>query len=377
MKIRIPSHRPYLGEAEMEQVRQTLVSRWLGTGPLTKRFEDTLREYLGVSHVMAVNSGTAALHMALDALGTQPGDEVILPSLTFVSCPQAVLAISARPVFCDVLPDTLNMDVADVARRITPRTRAIMPVHYGGRICDMEALQSLAEMHHIAIVEDASHAFGSIWNGRAAGTFGTAGCFSFDPIKNITCGGGGAIATNDDKLAAHIRPRRNVGIDVASWDRIESDRPWSYDIVSAGFRYQTSDLNAGIGLAQFDQLEAFRERKSAIVARYDEAFAEIPGLSTIRHAIDGVFPFNYVVRVLDGQRDNLMRNLREKGIGTTVQFHPCHLHPVFGASLQSLPITERLGQEIVTLPLYFEMTDGDVEEVIASVTLFVEQKLLV
>ena len=352
----------------------TLESRWLGTGPLAKEFEETLRVYLGVKHLMTVNTGTAALHLALDALGLQPGDEVVVPSLTFVSSPQAILAVGARPVFCEVLPGTLNFDVADVARRITPRTRAIMPVHYGGRIGEMDALMQLAQKHNLAVVEDAAHAFGSTWRSRLAGTLGDAGCFSFDPIKNITCGGGGAIATNSDALAAYIRPRRNVGIDVTSWDRLENARPWLYNVVSPGFRYQMSDLNAAIGLAQFEQLDAFRLRKRAIVARYDAGLAATPGLTPIRHAIDGVFPFNYVVRVLGGRRDDLMLHLRQKGIGTTVQFHPCHLHAVFGAGLQRLPVTEQLGREIVTLPLYFEMFDSEVDEVIAAVRSFVRRE---
>jgi len=374
MKIRIPSHRPCLGPAELEQVRRVLDTRWLGTGALTREFEDTLRAYLGVKHVLSVNSGTAALHMALDAVGLEPGDEVVLPSLTFVSSAQAVLAVGARPVFCEVLPGTLTIDVADAARHVTPRTRALIPVHYGGRVCDMDAVRRLADQRHLAVVEDAAHAFGSTWNGRFAGTLGDAGCFSFDPIKNITCGGGGAVATNNDALAARIRPRRNVGIDVSSWDRIESSRPWLYDVVSAGFRYQMSDLNAGIGLAQFEKLDAFRRRKCDIVARYDSALAATPGLVPIRHAIDGVFPFNYVVRVVGGQRDALMLRLREKGIGATVQFHPCHLHAVFRAGRQELPVTEQLGREIVTLPLYVEMSDADVEEVVSVVTSFLRQE---
>lgn len=370
MQIRIPSHRPCLGPAELEAVRQVLESRWLGRGRLTKEFEDRLGDYLGVRHVIAVNSGTAALHLALDALELEPGEEVIVPSLTFVSSVQAILAAGGRPVFCEVNPDSLNMEAGDAAACLSERTRAILAVHYGGRICDMEGLRRLAAGRGIRLVEDAAHAFGSGVAGARAGTLGDIGCFSFDPIKNITCGGGGAVVTNNGELAERIRARHNVGLETDSWSRLTGERPWFYRVVEPGYRYYMSNLNAAIGLAQLDRMEEFRARKRAIVRRYEEAFSATEGLTVVRHDLKDVFPFNYVVRVDGGRRDALMRHLRERGIGTTIQFIPNHMQPVFAPFARPLPVTERLYEEILTLPLYVEMTDADVEEVIGEVQAF-------
>ena len=370
--MRIPVHRPHLDEAEKQAVSDVLDSRWLGLGAVTRQFEERLQEVLGVGHVTAVNTGTAALHLACVALEIGPGDEVILPSMTFISTAQAVLAVGARPVFCEVRPDSLNMDMEHAARLITERTRAILPVHYGGRLCDMKALDRLVSGSGIRVIEDAAHAFGSTLNGRSAGSFGDIGCFSFDPIKNITCGGGGAVVTSDSKLAERIRLGHNVGIDVESWTRLESKRPWHYQVVAAGLRYYMSNLNASIGLAQLRRLEEYRVRRQCIVVQYEAAFRLTRGVTIIPHTCEGVFPFNYVLRVAGGRRDALMDFLRERGIGSSVQFIPCHLQPVFRPFRRDLPVTERLYEEIVTLPLYHEMTDDDVGEVVDAVRCFCE-----
>lgn len=369
-EIRIPAHRPCLGPEELRAVERVFESRWLGSGAVTKEFERSLGQFLGVNHVIAVNTGTAALHMALAGLGIGPGDEVIVPSMTFISSVQAILAVGARPVFCEVKSATLTIDTDDAARCLSNRTRAIMPVHYGGRICDMEALRALSGDRSISLVEDAAHAFGSSHSGRAAGSLGNIGCFSFDPIKNITCGGGGAVVTNDDSVAARIRAACNVGVDRDSWSRLDTDRPWFYQVAAPGFRYQLSDINASIGAAQLRRLDEFRERKRSIVQTYERAFRDIPGLEMVAVGDEGVFPFNCVVRVRDGRRDLLMKALKQKGIGTAVQFIPCHLQPVCADFREELPITEQLYGEIMTLPLYFEMTDRDLEEVTGAVREF-------
>ncbi|MCW5978761.1 MAG: DegT/DnrJ/EryC1/StrS family aminotransferase [Bryobacteraceae bacterium] len=374
MQIRIPAHRPYFGAEESRAIQAVLDSRWLGRGRITKEFEDRICEYLGVKHAIAVNSGTAALHMAVGALDVSPDDEVIVPSLTFVSSVQAILAAGARPVFCEVRKQDLNIDVADVAGRITPRTRAIMPVHFGGRVCDMEGLYRLTAGRGIRIVEDAAHAFGSSYGDRWAGALGDLGCFSFDPIKNITCGGGGAVVTDDDELSERVRVRHNVGLNTDSWSRLTGERPWYYTISEHGYRYYLGNLNAAIGLEQMKRLEDFRIRKLAIARRYDDAVAQTEGLAVIPHCLEGVFPFNYVTRVLGGRRDGLMAWLKERGIGSTIQFIPNHLQPAFSASRCSLPVTEELYREIVTLPLYYEMTDGDVEEVVREVRAFLASR---
>lgn len=369
----IPVQRPYLGQEELEAVRQVFDSRWLGMGSATKEFEDKLCEFLGAKHVIAVNTGTSALHMALDAINLQPGAEVILPSLTFVAAVQAVIAVGARPVFCEVCPDTLNMDVQDALRRVTDRTQVIMPVHYGGLACDMDELLTFGRERRIWIVEDAAHAFGSTYKGRKVGTLGDLTCFSFDPIKNITCGEGGAVVTDNDELANRLIPKRILGIENDTWSRYRSERNWFYEVVTPGYRYHLSNINAAIGLEQLKRMDVFKVRKQAIVRRYDEAFRDIPGLALIKHNLDETFPFFYIVRVLNGRRDAMMKYLKQKGIGTGVHYIPNHIQPLFAEFRVPLPITGQVYEEILTLPLYFEMTDDDQQAVVEATRTFLRE----
>lgn len=366
----IPVQRPYLCQEELDAVGEVFGTRWLGMGSATREFEDRLQEFLGVKHVIAVNTGTSALHIALDALGLVAGDEVIVPSLTFVASVQAILAVGARPVFCEVCADTLNMDIEDALGRMTERTRAIMPVHFGGLACEMDQLVTGARDRRVWIVEDAAHAFGSTYKGQKVGTLGDATCFSFDPVKNITCGEGGAVATNDDELAARIVTKRILGIDNDTWSRYRNERNWFYEVVTPGHRYHLSNINAAIGLEQLKRFDAFKARKQAIVRRYDEALLQLDGLKLIQHNLTETFPFFYVVRVLDGRRDELMKRLKENGVGTGVHYIPNHIQPLFADSHVHLPVTERLFEEIMTLPLYYEMTDADVDKVIHEIAGF-------
>ena len=366
----IPVQRPYIGQEELDTLARVFDTRWLGMGAVTKEFEGKIREFLNVTHVIAVNSGTSALHIALDALNLRPADEVIVPSLTFVASVQAILATGACPVFCDVYPDTLNMDISDALARVTTRTKAIMPVHYGGLACEMDDLLPLAQERGIWVVEDAAHAFGSTYKGRKVGTLGDVTCFSFDPVKNITCCEGGAVATDNDEIAARIIPKRVLGIDNDTWSRMHQKRNWFYRVVTQGYRYHMGNVNAAIGLQQLKRLEAFRARKQDIVRRYDEAFKDVEELALIKRSLDETFPFFYVVRVLNKRRDELMEYLREKDIRTGVHYVPNHLQPLFSDFRVPLPVTEELYEEIVTLPLYFEMTDNDVEMVIEEVCSF-------
>ena len=372
-KKMIPVQRPCIGQRELDAVSGVFNSRWLGMGSVTRAFEKELCEFLGVKHVIAVCTGTAALHLALAVLELKPGDEVVVPSLTFVSCVQAILAVRARPVFCDVDENTLNVDIDDVTRKITKRTKVIMPVHFAGVVCEMEKLLTIARDEKIKIVEDAAHAFGSTYKGRMAGTLGDINCFSFDPIKNITCGEGGAIATNNHELASRVLPKRNVGVSQDTWSRLEKKQPWRYEVVTQGYRYHLSNINAAIGIEQLKQFSEFKARKQAVVKSYDESFEEVDGLKLIRHPIEETFPFFYVIRVLNNRRDALMNYLKERGIATLVHYIPNHLHPLCAEFRVPLATTERLYDEILTLPLYFEMSEADVRKVIDGVLSFFEK----
>jgi dTDP-4-amino-4,6-dideoxygalactose transaminase len=364
--ITIPIHRPAVGAAELEGVRRVLESRWLGMGSLAAEFERRVGELLGVPHVVAVSSGSAALHLALAVLDLRPGDEVLVPSMTFVSCPQAVLIAGGRPVFCEVDPDTVTLDLADARRRITQRARAIMPVHYGGFACNLDEVVALAREHGLTVVEDAAHAFGSEYRGRMVGSGGDLACFSFDPVKNITCGEGGAVTTSDEAIAARLRLARNLGVSRDSWARRRDPRPWYYEAATLGFRYHLTDLNAAIGLAQLERFEELRARKRDLLRRYRAGLAGAAGVELIAGDVDTAFPFLCVLRVAGGRRDELAAALLERGIQAWVHFVPGHLQPAFETG-ERLPVTEALYEELLTLPLYAELTDAEVDLVVAAV----------
>jgi perosamine synthetase len=375
MSVDLPIHRPFVGAEEAEAVRRVLESRWLGMGPTTREFERRLKEYLGARYVVAVSSGTAALHLALDALRLRADDEVVLPSFTFAACPQAVVAAGARPVFCEITPETLTLDIDDASRRITPRTRAIMPVHYGGFACPMDELLALGRENGIAVVEDAAHAFGSAYKGRMIGTLGDLTCFSFDPVKNVTCGDGGAVATNNDELAARVRLTRNLGISRDSWVRRESPQPWSYDVVSPGFRYHLSDVHAAIGLAQLDRVEEFKDRKRRLVRRYMDGLRGLDAIHPVLGDVDSALPFLFAIRVSGDRRAGLLDHLHEHGVQAWVHFVPNHVQPAFARFAEPLPMTERVSAEVLTLPLYYELSDPDVDRVCGAVRAFFEDRL--
>lgn len=366
----LPTSRPAVGLRELQALEAVLASRWLGTGARTREFEQAVGARVGARHVVAVVSGTAALHLALEALDLGSGDEVIAPSMTFVSTIQAILAAGARPVFCEIDEKTGNLDVADALSRIAPRTRALLPVHYGGAVCDMDALIDEARRREVRIVEDAAHAFGSYYKDRPVGSLGDVTCFSFDPIKNITCGQGGAVVTNDPQTAERLLPLANVGLTEDSWDRrLRTDGAFP-EVRSAGYRYRMSDLNAAIGLVQLSRMEELRLCKVEVVRRYDDAFASLDGLELLDRGPHRIFPFNYAVRVVDGRRDELMAFLRDRGIRSTVHFPPNHLQPAFRDYRTQLPVTERYCRETISLPLFAEMRLEDAAAVVNAVVEF-------
>lgn len=366
----IPTHCPSLGAEELAAVKDVFDSRWLGQGDTTRAFEDALREMLGVPHVVAVSSGTAALQLALEALDLPAGSGVLVPSLTFVASVQAILAARLVPVFCEVDAGTLQLDIEDARRRWRPPVRAVMPVHFGGSSCDVGSLLAFAAERGLHVVEDAAHAFGSTHGGRPLGTFGHAGCFSFDPIKNVTCGEGGAVATRSAAMAERIARLRTLGITSDAWSRHNGASPTAYEVQSHGWRYHLPNVNAAIGLVQLGRLPSFRMRKQAIVARYDAAFAGIAQMSRLTRPDPETLPFTFTVRVPDGRRDALMAHLRRIGVASAIEYIPNHLQPAFREHAASLPVTEQLFGEILSLPLFVELTDDQVERVIDGVTTF-------
>ncbi|HPP07462.1 MAG TPA: DegT/DnrJ/EryC1/StrS family aminotransferase, partial [Syntrophorhabdaceae bacterium] len=314
--------------------------------------------------------GTSALHIAIDSAGIGAGDEVIVPSLTFCATIEAITATGATPVFCEIEPDTLNIDIDDAEKRITNKTKAIRPVHYCGNSCDMDRLIKIGRKRDILVIEDAAHAFGSNYKGRKIGSFGDITCFSFDPIKNITCGEGGAVVVHDENLADIIRKKRNLGIDREAWSRYKGKKSWYYEVSVQGYRYHMSNINAAIGLVQLKKVDRFIKRKREIVRRYNEAFSDIKAISLLRWNLNEVAPFSYMMRITNGKRDDLIEYLNEHGIGSGVHYIPNHLQPLFKPYSTALPVTEKIWQEIITLPLFYDMTDDDADDVINAVKSF-------
>lgn len=366
----LPVSRPCVGDEEIEKIREVFSSNWLGMGSVVKEFEESVKAFIGSKYVVAVNTGTSAIHLAVDVLGIHPGDEVITPSLTYAAAIQAIIACGAKPVFCDVEEQTLNISIDSVKEKISKKTRAILPVHYCGNPVDMDSLISLSEKYGFAVIEDACHAFGSTYKDKRIGSFGDMACFSFDPVKVITCGEGGCVTTNNQDWASILQKKRLLGIDRDTWSRYQNKRSWSYDVVTQGYRYHMSNINAAIGIVQFRKINEFIKRRQEIVEKYDNAFQDTPQLAILKKNIAKIAPYCYILRVKNN-REELITFLKEKGIDTGIHYIPNHIHPFFKAYASGgLSVTERVGHEILTLPLYYGMTDNDVTVVIDSIASF-------
>lgn len=371
----LPYCLPWIGEEEIAEVVDSLRNGWLTTGPKVQRFEKDFAEYVGARHAIAVNSCTAALHVSLAALGIGPGDEVIVPTLTFCATANVALQLGAKPVLVDV-DENFLMDPEVAEKAITPRTRAILPVHYGGQACDMDRLLDLGRRHGIAVVEDAAHAAGSEYRGRKIGSHGDAVCFSFYATKNLTTGEGGMIATAHEALAAHMRRLALHGMSHDAWKRYTKAGSWYYEVVEAGFKYNMSDLQAAIGIHQLRRLDDFTKARRAIAGRYKEAFAELPELILPPELPDRLHVFHlYPVRLRSSagiRREAFIEELKRRNIGTSVHFIPLHRHPLYrDASIspkRRFPIAERIYEGLVSLPLYPKMSGQDIEDVISAVT---------
>lgn len=367
----IPVFRPSITEEEIEAVSNVMRSGWLGLGPVTEQFEKALAEYFGAEHVVAVNSGTAALHLALAVLDLQPEDEVIVPSITFVSTAHVVEYCGARVVFADVDEDTLNINLDDVKRKINDRTRAIIPVHYGGHPVDLDRLRQIVGNRDITIIEDAAHACGAYYQGKPVGGLSPLTCFSFHAVKNLTCGEGGAVTTNNPEWAKKLRQLRWMGISKDTYARSSGDRvyAWQYWVHDLGFKYHMHDIAAAIGLVQLRRLEENNRKRRRIAERYSDAFA---GLGWLDRPIEHPDSFSswhiYGLRALD--RDRLIAHLKKRGIAPGVHYYPVHLHPYYADRGTQCPIAEEIWKRILSVPIFPDMDDRQVERVIDAVRSF-------
>ncbi len=378
----LPFALPDTDHAELEQVAEALRSGWVTTGPKTKQFEARIAARVGARHAIAVNSCTAAMHLALEAIGLEAGDEVITTAMTFAASAEVIRYFNARPVLVDIEPDSLNIDASRIEAAITPRTRAVIPVHLAGLPADMDAIMAIAAAHDLRVIEDAAHALPTVYKGRMVGSIGDFTCFSFYATKTLTTGEGGMICTDDDNWAHRCRVMSLHGISHDAWKRYSEEGSWYYEIVAPGFKYNMTDVAAGMGLAQLDKLDIMCARRRDIASRYSEAFRTIGALQLpMKGDPERTHAWHlYMVRLnlenLTIDRARFVDELKTRNIGTSVHFIPLHLHPyyrdTYGYRPEDLPIAYREYLREISLPIYSKMTDQDAADVIAAVCDVVE-----
>lgn len=372
----LPVALPWIGEREKQLVLEALESGWITTGPKTQLLAERVAALAGAAHAVVVNSATGALHLALEALGLGPGDEVITSAYTFVATVNVIEHVRARAVLVDVEPDTLNLDPAAVEAAITPRTRALLTVDYGGHPCEYDRLHAIAARHGLAIVDDAAHALGATYRGRPVGTLAEVTAFSFYATKNLTTGEGGAAVTGDEALAERIRLLSLHGMSRDAWKRYSDTGSWYYEVVAPGWKYNMSDVLAAIGVGQLERFAEFQRRRRELVARMSAGLADVPGVRLpverpeVGHAWH-LFPIALELERLSIDRARFVKELRAENIGTSVHFIPIHFHPHFRDSLGlgegAFPVAEDAYRRAVTLPLFPRMTDRDADDVVEAV----------
>ncbi len=370
----IPFHKPYITAEEIDGVVDAVKSGWLTMGPKTVEFEQKFRDYVfagnGVEHgrqfAVSFNSATAALHLALKAAGLKQGEEVILPTNTFIATAEVVTYFGAVPVLCDIEEDTHNMDASKIERLITKKTRAVIPVHFGGQPCDMDEIVSLARAHGLAVIEDAAHALPSRYKGRLVGTIGDITCFSFYATKTLATGEGGMATTTSEDCARTMKINRLHGISRDAWDRYTIKGSWYYEVVDNGYKYNTTDMNSALGLAQLRKVDWMNAQRADIAKKYDKAF-EGTAITTPAIKEDRETSWHlYVIKAKN--RTQLAEKLKEDGIGTSVHFIPVHKHPyykrTYGYQEKDYPVANRVFERSLSLPIYPGLKTDDVEYII-------------
>lgn len=372
----IPYARQWIEEDDIQTVVEILSSDWLTTGPKVSEFEQAVADFVGTEKAVAVSSGTAALHAAMYAIGIKPGDEVILPPMTFVSTANAVIFQGGIPVFADVDPKTLLINPGEVETKLTQRTKAIIAVDYAGHPCDYDSLQDIANRHNLILIADACHALGARYKDKQVGSLADLNIFSLHPAKHITTGEGGMVTTDNADFTNQMTVFRNHGITTDHHQR-EKQGSWFYEMVDLGYNYRLSDIQCALGISQLQKLSIFLERRREIAGYYDSAFAKIPEITPLDVKKNVFHAYHlYVIKAdfaaLGTDRSRFFLSLRERGIGVNVHYIPVHLHAYYRKKLQIgpglCPVAESAYEQIISLPLFPAMTDGDVEKVITSIT---------
>lgn len=372
MTWKIPLADIDFGAEEEQAVLQVLKSGWLTMGEVTQQFEEEIAAYTGAKHAIAVSSATAALHLSCLVADLGPGDEALLPSLTFVATANAVRYVGATPVFVDIeSEDSLNISPKAIESRITERTRAIIVVHYGGYACDMPAIMTLAEKHDLIVIEDAAHAIGSSLENRMLGTWGKLGCYSFFSNKNMTTGEGGMIVTDDDILAKRLRRLRSHGMTSVTWDR-HKGHAWSYDVVGLGYNYRLDEMRSALGRVQLKKLPEYNRKRRSLTALYREILQELtPDIKIpfLDHEGESACHLLPALLPLDINRKRFMESMKQQGIQTSIHYPPIHHFTSYRSEKEAkayLPVTEKVAEHEVTLPLYPGMTNSDVYSVVKA-----------
>lgn len=373
----IPFHRPSIGHEELEAVQQVLASGWLTTGPRAQQFERKFAEYVGCKHALAVNSATAALQLALDAIGLCPGEEVLVPTYTFTATAEVVTYFGAHPVLCDSKQGGFNLDVSDAAHRITEKTRAVIPVHIAGEPCDLEAIHTLAKENGLHVIEDAAHALPASYRGRRIGSISELTAFSFYATKTITTGEGGMLTTDREDFARRASMMRLHGISGDAWKRYAKNGSWYYEVQEAGYKVNLCDLLAAVGEAQLKKADEFCRRRRAVAERYLQEFGGMPelecppiGANRADHAWH-LFILRIRPELLEIERGTFIEQLHKMGIGASVHFIPLHLHPYYvrhyGSVAEDMPNAVDAYSRCISLPIFPGLSEQEVERVVECV----------
>lgn len=370
--MKIPFHKSHITNQEIEAVVSVMKSNWLTMGEKTIEFENNFKEYLGVDYAVSCNSATSALHLALKAIGLKEADEVIIPTNTFIASAEVITYFNAIPVLCDIEADTFNIDINKIEELITKKTKAIMPVHIAGQPCDMDEILSIANKHHLKVIEDSAHTLPATYKNKKIGTIGDITCFSFYPTKTMTTGEGGMATTSNATYAKNMKINRLHGIDRDAWDRYKmgSKASWYYEIVDNGFKYNTTDLASSLGIEQLKKLEQMNSARFKIAEIYSQEFSKqkniiIPTVKTDRTSAWHL----YIIKV--SNRDELYEKLKEVGIGTSVHFIPVHMHPYYKNKFRyketDYPVANINFKKILSLPIFPGMSEEEIQYVVENV----------
>ena len=370
-------HKPFLSDEEVDEIVDTVRSGWLSMGPKTIRFENEFNNYIGSKRSISVSSWTAAGHLTLEAFGIKAGDEVIVPTMTFPATAEIVCYLGAKPVVVDVTEDTLNISVKEIEKAISPKTKAIIPVHYGGQPCDMDEILEIAQKYNLRVLEDAAHSLPATYKGKKIGTISDVTCFSFYATKTLSTGEGGMICTNNDELADRCSIMRLHGINRDAWKRYCESGSWYYEVVAPGFKYNFTDLQASLGLPQLKKVDYMWESRKRIAAKYTQALKDLDTiqLHTIKDDRESswhLFPIRLYLDRLNKTREQIIEELRENNIGVGVHFKPVHQHlyysETFNLKDRDFPVASNVFPRLLSLPIYPGMNDQDVDRVINVLT---------